>query len=156
MSSTDPRPRTREILVSTVRALRVDSELAGLLYDNPPRLPENRQRVHESWGGPEATPPVEVVIEPIGGGSNWRGGPLSRTTQLQASVITTESWRSANGIIAMRRVRDRVAAVLESPVAAGVYPAGGGGQESAIETPDESNRLLLPVTAEVRTHHMTY
>lgn len=152
----DPRPRTREILVDTVQALRADDHLARLLYDDPPADTAQRQKVHEAWGGPEGTPGVELVVEPIASGGSWYGGPLSKTTQLQCSTVATERWRSANGITAMRRVRDRVAAVLESPVAEGVYPAAGSGQESPLDTPDESNRMFLPITAEVRTHHMTY
>lgn len=154
--STDDRPRTADIQNATVEALRGDDALAERLYDDPPAETADRMRVHEAWGGPEDVPPIEVVVAPIGGGSNWRGGPLSKTTQLQVSVITTARWRSANGITAMRRVRDRCGAVLESPVAEGVYPAGGSAQESPMDTPDESGRLFLPITVGMETHHMTH
>lgn len=154
----DERPRLKEILIGTVSVLRADSELADLLYapDDPPANATERQLVHPAWGGPKETPGVELVIEPVATGGEWRGGPLSETTQLQCSVVATESWRDGRGVLALFDIRDRAKAVLESPVAPGVYPAGSGGSEGAIETPDESNRLFVPLTAEVRTHHMVH
>lgn len=155
--STNERARTADIQNATVDVLRADDDLAARLYDDPPAEAAERMRVHEAWGGPEDTPPIEVVVAPIGGGGDWNGGgALTKTTQLQCSTVTTEAWRRSNGITAMRRIRDRVEAVLESPVAKGVYPAGGSGQESPLDTPDESNRQHIPITVDVRTHHMTY
>lgn len=156
MSADDPRPRHREILIATVNALRDDDALAGLLYDDPPTDAAQRQRVHETWGGPEDAPPVEVTVEPVASGSETRGGPRTETSQLQCSVLTTESWRDGHGALAMHGIRDRCKAVLESPVAEGVYPAGGGGRDSPIEPPGESGRLLLPLTVGVRTHWLTH
>lgn len=160
MSTNDPRPRTKELTVETVRALRADDELAGLLYappDSPPAAPADRQRVHETWGGPKETPGVELTVGPVASGGNWNGGgALSKTTELQCTAVATESWRDGHGVLAMRGIRDRAAAVLETPAVKGVYPAGSGGQEQPIQTPDESNRLMLPLSVDVRTHHMTY
>lgn len=155
---TDERLRLKEILIATVSVLRQDDQLADLLYapDDPPASGGNRQLIHPSWGGPKETPGVELVVEPVASGGEWRGGPLSETTQLQCSVVATESWRDGRGVLALFGIRDRAKAVLESPVAPGVYPAGSGGSEGAIETPDESNRLFVPLTLDVRTHHMTH
>lgn len=151
------RPRTRDLLVATVNALRADDDLAAILYDDPPTTAADRQRVHPAWGGPDGTPGIEVVVEPVAGGTEWHGGGvLSEDTQLQCSVVTTEAWRDGHGILPMFDARDCVKATLESPTLSGVYPASGGGRENPIETPDESNRLLLPVTADVKTHDLTY
>lgn len=152
------QPRTRELLLEAVQALRRDDSLAGLIYDAPnttvPSSPSDRQRIHE--GDPtRKDAPAQVAVSPIASGATNRGGQRSTTYVLECTIEFSQAYYERHSQTRLLAVRDRCDAVFSSPIRESVYPIGPAGGGQAHEVGD-TGRRTLSARWRVQTHWTTY
>lgn len=142
MSTSQP-PRQREVAISAVSRLRMDTTLADELYADAETIPppDDRQRIYLGNIADRRADDAYVAVLPIATGSTSSGNGLFVKSYLtQVTVAYSENQYERRGALSMYLIRDRCDAVL-SEGAPRQYPTGPEGGDS-ITVDDDGYRLL--------------
>lgn len=160
MSQTQPpaHPRSRDIKVAVIEDLRADATLVGWLYPdgNAPTAAIDRSRIHEYDPGSETDElPVQIAVAATIAGSEWRGGPMSRSYFVQLTVQVTDDYYERYTGLQLDDIFDRCDTLLCSPPIPRVYPSGPeSGSPHEMQT--GANRRRFDARWRFKTHRMTH
>lgn len=152
---TESQPRTKQLTIKAVEALRAHDPLAERLYLDTvvPSDPSERLRIHE--GDPaRKDAPAQIAVSVVASGSTHRGGQQTKTYVLDCTFEASKQYYEGITGLGFADLRDRADAVFDSPIGDSIYPDGPAGEGDPHEV-GESGRRSMTARWRVVVHWST-